>query len=158
MNIEYKTGDLFSDARLSDSTSLIILPHVCNDLGAMGAGFVVPLCKRWPQVKTRYVNHCLYNSKMCIPKLGTVHWVWVEDNVYIANMIAQHGIGFDEKPIRYAALVKCMEEVANFAQKTRQIIAPKFGAGLAGGNWSFIEELIDEIWVAKNISVTIWSL
>jgi hypothetical protein len=31
--------------------------------------------------------------------------------------------------------------------KDSDIYAPKFGSGLAGGNWEFIEELIDEILV-----------
>jgi hypothetical protein len=27
-----------------------------------------------------------------------------------------------------------------------EIHSPKFGSGLAGGNWNFIEELIKDIW------------
>jgi hypothetical protein len=28
-----------------------------------------------------------------------------------------------------------------------EIHAPKFGSGLAGGNWNFIENLIEDIWI-----------
>jgi hypothetical protein len=35
-----------------------------------------------------------------------------------------------------------------------QIHAPKFGSGLAGGNWAFIQELIKDIW--NNYSVFIY--
>jgi hypothetical protein len=41
-------------------------------------------------------------------------------------------------------------------ENTVQIHAPKFGSGLAGGNWNFIEELIKDIWL--NIPVMIYSL
>jgi len=35
-----------------------------------------------------------------------------------------------------------------------QIHAPKFGCGLAGGNWNFVSELIRDIW--SNIPVFIY--
>jgi hypothetical protein len=37
-----------------------------------------------------------------------------------------------------------------------QIHAPKFGCGLAGGNWNFIQDLITDIW--KNIQVFVYQL
>jgi len=40
--------------------------------------------------------------------------------------------------------------------KTTQIHAPLFGSGLAGGNWDFIEELINEIW--DGYDITVWQL
>jgi hypothetical protein len=35
---------------------------------------------------------------------------------------------------------------------------PRIGTGYAGGNWSYILELIDEILVRNNVDVTIYTL
>jgi hypothetical protein len=35
------------------------------------------------------------------------------------------------------------------------IICPKFGSGLAGGKWDFIEELIIDCWCKQSIDVTV---
>jgi hypothetical protein len=37
-----------------------------------------------------------------------------------------------------------------------EIRAPKFGAGLGGGNWVFIEELMNDIWIKRDIPVYIY--
>jgi hypothetical protein len=42
--------------------------------------------------------------------------------------------------------------------RASEIHAPKFGAGLACGNWDFIEELINECWIGRGIPVTIYEL
>jgi hypothetical protein len=42
----------------------------------------------------------------------------------------------------------------NFDKESKiQIHAPKFGCGLAGGNWNFIENLIQDIWNSYNITI-----
>jgi len=85
--------------------------------------------------------------------------------IFVANMIAQNGVRGPEnpKPIKYEALVNCMQAVAersvhrSLQHYPVEIHAPKFGSDLAGGNWSFIEELIEEIWKDFS-SVTIYQL
>jgi hypothetical protein len=47
-----------------------------------------------------------------------------------------------------------MNQVKSFAKNLQannetnkvEIHAPKFGSGLAGGNWNFISELINDVW------------
>jgi hypothetical protein len=34
-----------------------------------------------------------------------------------------------------------------------EIHAPKFGSGLAGGNWNFISDLIEDIWGKYNVFI-----
>ena len=36
-----------------------------------------------------------------------------------------------------------------------EIHCPKFGSGLAGGNWNFISDLIDDVWGRYNVTVHI---
>jgi hypothetical protein len=79
-----------------------------------------------------------------------------------ANMIAQNGTisQNNPRPLNYEALVKCMVDVRNYIQSSDkdkvQIHCPKFGSGLAGGNWSFIKDIIDDVW--KNNIVYIYTL
>lgn len=146
----YILGDLFKSI---PKNKHVLIPHVCNDIHLMGKGFVIPLCMRWPHVKKEYVAGQ--------PPLGTTQFVEAEKNdifrVVVANMVAQHEtIRTIRRPIRYEALVGCMSQVRDFCLKNDfDIICPKFGSGNAGGNWHFIEELIEEIWEGKGIFVTV---
>jgi O-acetyl-ADP-ribose deacetylase (regulator of RNase III) len=79
-------------------------------------------------------------------------------------MIGQHDIkpmkGADNliiPPIRYDAVLACLRKVAVYAKTLNATVhAPRFGAGLAGGNWSTIEKIINE--TLKDIDVTVYDL
>lgn len=175
MPIKYVEGDLFAD--LKNATAPTIIPHVCNDIGAWGAGFVVPLGRIFPVARESYLSWgngkptgnssykggCWDNmlNRPDMFRLGHTQIIQVQDQprVYVANMIAQHRVG-GERPLRYKALVECLVSVAEDARgwAGSEIVAPMFGSGLAGGDWNFIEVLIDEIWVQAGINVTIYYL
>lgn len=148
--ITYVKGDLFCNIPKQKRT--IVIPHICNTIGAWGSGFVLPLAEAYPNAKQCYLNEHNRNDL----KLGEIQIVKsINSNVYIVNMIAQDGISsrstgdrsrVNAKPIRYAALCQCLKQVNSFFFDA-DVYAPKFGSGLAGGNWDFIEELIDEILV-----------
>mgnify|MGYP002784725766 FL=1 len=146
--IVYKIADLFAGVQKEvDQGNFVLIPHICNDIGAWGAGFVVPLGKAYPLAKERYqaAGASVMLGETIFADAGSVK---------VANMVAQHKLG--GKAIRYEALVKCMRTVRDRVDLRYQIHAPLLGAGLAGGNWDFIEALIDEIWGAYQ--VTIWQL
>jgi hypothetical protein len=152
MTIQYIVGDCLNDAPCFKKK---IICHVNNDIGGWGSGFVVNLSKRWKKPEEAYrkwhkfAHYSLGESTIAF-KLGNVQPVAVEAGTIVINMIAQHNtITTDpgSKPIRYAALVSCMSKAAAIAKKLDgEFHCPMFGAGLAGGNWDFIEELINEIW------------
>lgn len=140
----------------------VIIPHVCNNINLFSAGFAAHVAQRFPVAKDNF--HLLGKTA----KLGQVQHILVyqnkkyDHNIYVSNMIAQNGVYSDKnkRPLNYAALCYCMNDVKNFALKlkqntesTIQIHAPKFGSGLAGGNWDFICDLIEDIW--SNIDVYI---
>ena len=155
--IKYVKGDLFD--HLDGFSGYTIVPHIVNNLGIFGSGFVVPLSKHFPSCKKEYLK------KWESFALGQVMLVKCK-NIYIAHMFAQDGISSKSvgqelnrttKPIRYTALVKCLEEIQKIVQNSKtpcRIMAPKFGSLRAGGNWDLIEELINEIW--SDIDVTIY--
>lgn len=145
--INYIEGDLFANL---DKSKKICIPHVCNCLGKMGSGFVVPLAQNFPKAKEEYLK--LENWK-----LGTTQFVNVSENITVANMIAQTLGG--ERPLFYNHLVQCMEIVVDFTkQSNSEIISPMFGSQLAKGNWLFIQELINDCWLKQGLDVTIFYL
>lgn len=122
-----------------------IICHVCNDIGAWGAGFVLALSRKWREPERLYkIWHSRGTWLGKKFKLGEVQFVQVGSNLYVANMIAQRDIRHKKlPPIRYSALTKCLQEVNAFAKdKGLELHAPKFGAGLAGGDWQTIESII----------------
>jgi len=65
---------------------------------------------------------------------------------YVANMIAQAGIFSKNNvaPIRYDAVEGCLHHVATFARiKNASVHMPRIGCGLAGGEWSKIEPVLE---------------
>ncbi len=140
-----------------------VIPHVCNDIGAFGAGVSGAIGKQFPEAENNYRDRHWY-------RLGEVDFVKTDQGIIIANMVAQHGIRptaipndpTERAPIRYYALAECMEEVRAFCYADGKpwcsIHAPRFGAGLAGANWETVEALILEIWVDSGIEVTVYDL
>lgn len=155
-----KNKDIFENAKIKINAGIngntIIIPHVCNNINLFGAGFAKQVSEKYPVVKANF--HMIGNKA----KLGSVQFVTAETedkykhSIIFANMIAQNKVinNKNTRPLNYGALVYCMSQVRSYikekeknteAQKI-EIHAPKFGSGLAGGNWNFISDLIEDIW------------
>lgn len=119
-----------------------LICHISNDIGGWGAGFVIALSHRWSAPEERYRAMSKENMK-----LGNVQFVKVEDDITVVNMIAQHLCWAENgiPPIRYEAVRECLKKVNEYATTINATIhAPRFGSGLAGGDWDKIEEIIKE--------------
>lgn len=173
------TGDATNPKRINPEAKVII-PHICNDIGKWGRGFVLALSNTFgesPQfayldwyreqinnfnfIEREYNVKIICQDKFNLGETQFVHLPSRYNNVCIANMVAQHGIrGMDvsgRPPIRYAALMDCMRQVANVAKNLNsEIHCAKFGSDLAGGSWTEIEKIIEEIWCDKDIPVTVY--
>ena len=92
VQIQFITGD----ATDPNGAGNKIIAHVCNDIGAWGAGFVLAISKRWPQPEAEYLKS---QGRLT---LGTVSLIQVESGIWVANMIAQRGIRTEDgvPPIR----------------------------------------------------------
>jgi O-acetyl-ADP-ribose deacetylase (regulator of RNase III) len=127
------------DATLPIEGGNRIIIHICNDVGKWGKGFVMALSKRWPELRDAYLRD---------PKtLGSFHIYKLEENIFVANLIAQHDIYTKNglPPIRYDALQKCLTDLNEFVIHnipSPSIHAPRLGCGLAGGQWSLIEPIL----------------
>ena len=140
----------------------IFVPHVCNNVDLFGAGFAAAIADVYPQIKQDY--HLLGKSYLkSRANFGKAQILKVYENpkykhkLYFVNMIAQNGTKrYDNpRPLNYAALVRSMREISDYIQfntgfinnqEKIEIHCPKFGSGLAGGNWEFIKDLIEDIW------------
>lgn len=147
MAIHYIKGD--ATRPRGEGTKIIC--HICNDIGAWGAGFVLALSARWSEPEEAYRD--------MDKTLGKVHVVEVEDDILVANMIAQHNVRPDANglpPIRYGALRQCLAAVNSLAVEINATLhMPRIGAGLAGGRWEDISKIIEE---TARVNVYIYDL
>ena len=138
----------------------VFVPHVCNNIDLFAAGFAAQVAEQFPIVAQDYhmlgktflknnMGHCQIVKVYEDPKF--------KHKLYFANMIAQNGTrsARNSRPLNYFGLTKSMFHMSQYIKvKTGyssntekiEIHAPKFGSGLAGGNWNFINDLIQDIW------------
>lgn len=166
MSIKYVKGD----ATQPQGDGLKIIAHIVNDLGAWGNGFVVAISKRWKNPEASY-REWHKNKDHNDFASGSIQLVQVEPDIYIANMIAQHGLSryikngimddldSEVPPIRYDALRESLKKVCALAKKhNASVHGPRFGSGLAGGDWRLVEQIINEELIAQDVEVTIYDL
>ena len=154
--IEYVEGDA---TRPQDYGPKVIC-HVCNDIGKWGKGFVLALSKRWSEPEAAYREWHRERESNDFA-LGAVQLVQAEPDIWVANMVGQHGIlpKGSTVPIRYDALWTCLERLAAQAQSLgASIHMPRIGCGLAGGTWDRVEPIINDTLCAHDISVTVYDL
>ena len=160
MPINYVTGDATRPALAETEKAIIV--HVVNDIGGWGKGFVVAVSRRWKPPETAYRNWAAGRDKQQPFKLGQVQFVQVEPNLWIANLLGQHGIGRQANgasPVRYEAIREGLQRVAVFAKSEKATVhMPRIGSGLAGGKWEIISKIIEEELVARDIPVTVYTL
>lgn len=160
--------DLFlsiEELLISLNSTTIIVPHVCNNADIFGGGFTAGIVKYYPIVRDNY--HMLGLSFLK-KNLGHVQFIVAKENkknnnkIIFANMIAQNGTISRNNPrsLNYLALCKSMVSVSSYIknnidpnEQQAQIHCPKFGSGLAGGNWNFIQDLISDIWSDLDIFI-----
>ncbi len=177
MAIKYIKGDATNPG--GEGQKIIV--HICNDVGGWGKGFVLALSQKWTQPEQAFRSW--FKHKTLVPtdairfepladkdgpsgeqvfRLGQVQFVQVETELWVANMIAQHDLkrGRDgTPPIRYGAMEEGLLRVRAFAKKMGATVhMPRIGAGLAGGNWPEIEEIINKTLVAHDITTTVYEL
>lgn len=138
-----------------------IVALVCNDAGSWGRGFVLSLSKRWKEPEESYRQWAHEQGSEDFPpmKLGEVMFVPATDEVTVANMIAQHGTSHKDDgtpPIRYGALEECLSQVAQWSYDWdhASVHVPRIGCGLAGGEWSEVEKIIER--TLSNVDVYVY--
>jgi hypothetical protein len=160
MEIKYLSGH---DVREPIGSGRKIICHVVNDLGVMGAGVAKALYSKWPRVKSKYQNWHLtgINIKDRF-ELGKVQMVFVEDEIVVANIIGQHGVGRHngKNPIRYNSLrdgFRYVKKACGYYEASIHL-PYLIGCGLAGGKWDKVEKIIREELSNFGIEVNVYDL
>ena len=136
-----------------------IICQLVNDKAIKwGGGVARKTAKRFPDAERAYTE-----KVMQIPqrdRLGRVIFSEVGDDLIIASLIGQEGFGPSLFPrIRYVDLQSCLERVADYAlYMEASIHMPRIGIGSAGGDWSTIEEMVDDVMVRAGLFVTVYDV
>ena len=169
---------IIGDATQPQGEGNKIIIHCCNDIGAWGAGFVMALSSRWENPEASYrhwFEHRKYLffglasdpwlgfepipslAQLVSPKLGEVDLCKVENDIYVANIIGQRGVAGpdNQSPVVYDAIRSGVKQVQKYAELLKASVhMPRMGCGLAGGEWSEIEKIINE--ELEGIDVTVY--
>lgn len=133
--ITYVTGDLLGAAQK-------VLVHGCNNRGVMGSGVAAQIRARWPNVYEVYaLKHKVFGLE-----LGDVIPVATVDGRVVVNAVTQDGFGRDgHRYVDYAAVERCFRTINDRVHgwEVKEIAMPRIGAGLGGGDWEVIEEIIN---------------
>ncbi|GAB7045022.1 macro domain-containing protein [Catenuloplanes indicus] len=145
-----------------------IIAHVCNDIGAWGRGIVRVISRRWPEPEREFRR---WHGEPTF-RLGAVQLVPVAPELWVANMVGQHGIatrrglrtesGYEADagpPVRYEAIRECLTTLAAHARTEHASVhMPRIGCGLAGGTWAEIEPRIRETLCAQDVPTVVYDL
>jgi O-acetyl-ADP-ribose deacetylase (regulator of RNase III) len=126
-----------------------VIVHGCNCFHTMGAGIAKEIKERYPEA---YEADALFTSKGDKSKLGKYTWVKVkgpkplEHEFFITNAYTQYYFGDAKKHgpmLDYDAVSSVFSMINSFFGGLR-IGYPKIGAGLAGGDWDVISNIINK--------------
>lgn len=153
------------DATQPDLAGQLVIAHVLSDVGAYGKGFAKAVAVRHPRAKTRFQAWARGDptSGTARPfRLGATQWVGVGHDLgpthtwsdrWVANMVAQHGLGTKNHPLDLDALAECLTGLANAGVT---VVMPRIGCGLAGGTWDEVKPVIDA--TLKDVDVHVYTL
>jgi len=141
--VHYKKGNLLEATQ-------DIIAHGCNCSGGFGRGVAGQIAKKWPAVKAAYFRQ--YNAFGW--KLGFTQYVDVGDKIIVNCGTQEKYFPLGVCHANYAAIHAAMNEVRDYAkQKGLSIAIPKIGAGLAGGDWNDIRNILEEVFFEYNVTV-----
>lgn len=154
--INYLKGDATSPIGVGNK----YICHICNDIGAWGAGFVLAISKKWKTPELAYKQDI---KNRINSSLGDYSIVTVAPDINVVNIIGQHGVGYNYNsgpPIRYEAVKKALANLAIKLSKdpTASVHMPRIGCGLAGGKWSIIESIILDTLCRNSVPVYVYDL
>jgi O-acetyl-ADP-ribose deacetylase (regulator of RNase III) len=163
-------GDLI---QLAKEGKFDVITHGCNCLSQMGAGIAPQMAKafgcdrfemeRWGPTIEKLGNidyETLVLGEKAIWSLSDAKNNRNEPELTVVNSYTQYKYGKNHtdgvsKPLDYEALTLCMRKINN-TFKGKHIGLPQIGAGLAGGDWNRIKNIIQTELRDCNVTVVIY--
>lgn len=143
--IKYKKGCLIKGALEGEITAVA---HQCNCFCNMGRGIAPQIKRAFPEAWEAGKA----TGKGDRGKLGS-YSLAESDGVYIFNLYGQYEYGSGKRQTSYEHLRKAMVKTASICHKDAKIGLPKIGAGLGGGDWAVIEEIINDVFDGYDVTV-----
>jgi len=141
-------GDLIQLA-LEGAFDVII--HGCNCFCVMGAGIAKGIKANFPEA----YQADLQTQKGDKTKLGTITFAEVatkHGSLVVVNAYTQYNYKGKGRKVDYKAVRSAFEKIKqHFSDK--RIGYPAIGAGLAGGDWNIISDIIEEVLSGRGHSV-----
>jgi O-acetyl-ADP-ribose deacetylase (regulator of RNase III) len=142
MHYQEIEGDLI---KLAKEANFDVIVHGCNCMSTMGAGIAPQMAKAFGVDEYPLES---FTRKGDINKLGQIEWFIEREGPipFVVNAYTQYNYGKNHtdgvaNPFDYVAFTLCMRKM-NHIFKGKHIGMPKIGAGLAGGDWQFIQQII----------------
>lgn len=129
--------------------------HGCNCFHTMGAGIAGQIAKEFPQAYASDKRTSVYGDRS---KLGKYSYTTTRYGVII-NGYTQFYPGREDKNTLYRSIgsvfCRLSDTVDTFYKRNKEFSVgiPKIGAGIAGGDWSVIEKIIDGL--SERLSVIV---
>lgn len=145
MKIRYVKGDMI--AMMKDPEVLKIptlFVHGCNCHTAMGSGIAAGIAMNFPDapiVDAHFQRLFKTNGQVDIGMLGQYSWTPLKYDSRLINLYTQY---FPGRDLRLDALENGFIQLAeDFGYEGYRLIFPKIGAGVAGGDWDIISQVIE---------------
>ncbi|TYP69721.1 macro domain-containing protein [Paenibacillus methanolicus] len=150
MGIQVKAGDLLQAAEH-------VIGHQVNCQGVMGSGVAKSIRAQFPEAYEAYLELCSRTSNEEL--LGRCQMVQTPDGKHVANLFGQFNYGRQPKLYTdYDALRQALSQLKGYARERGLTVALPYqiGCGLANGDWSIVEAMINEIF--EDYEVTLYRL
>ena len=145
INLTFVLGDA---VKALQNKEVDFLMHCCNAQGVMGAGIAKQIKEAFPSTYRAYDAYC-QAGKYSEVLLGNII---IESRVI--NAIAQFKLGTSRRQVHYGALSSCVAQVVRSAElyhagstmrKIKVAVPYLMCCGLAGGNWTVVEEILQSL-------------
>jgi len=161
MRYEEVVGDLFD---LIDQYEFDVTTHGCNCFCTMGAGIAPLMANKFGCDEFRMEGPTYMGD---INKLGQIDWEvryysdefekWQKNklnspSLVVVNSYTQYQTGYGA--VDYEAIMLCLRKI-NHEFKGLRVGLPRIGAGLAGGEWVRIREIIQNELKKCDVTVVI---
>jgi len=145
-NVKYIEGDLLEMDKQFD-----LIVHGCNCFQTMGSGIAKSIREKYPEA-WEIDRDCKLTPKQ---RLGTIKYTTIQNEPIIVDAYTQFRYGSDKMNADYNAIRSCMKAIKK-EFSGQKIGLPQIGAGLAGGDWDIIENIIEEELANEDVTVVIY--
>lgn len=139
------TGDLIRDAK-----SYQVIVHGANCFCKMKSGIAKQVILHFPEAQ----EIDLRTAKGDRNKLGTISFT-EKSTPTVVNAYTQFEFGTDKMNCDYEAVRSCMKAIRETFHGKR-IGLPQIGAGLAGGDWNIIKQIIVDELFDEDVTIVYW--